>query len=63
MKNWKEEFANTFMDAFGIVFIVTAGLFVVLDFWFAPLLGAILIIIGYILVKSVIVFTEDTEKE
>lgn len=61
LMNWKEEFANSVLDAFGIVFIVMAGFYVVLDYWFAPLLGVSLIIIGYILVKSIITFPEEKE--
>jgi hypothetical protein len=55
----KARFLDMFFDAFGIVFIVLAGYLGTigeLPFgkWINPFLGACLIIMGYVLVKSTV---------
>ena len=60
----KEEFANIFLDALGIVILILAGYIQrINDMSYAPIVGVIMIVIGYGLVKGTFEYNEETELE
>lgn len=63
-KDTKESLSNSILDALGIVIIFTAGYFgSTIPTWYSPLVSVFSMIVGYVLVKAVITFPEETEAE